>query len=138
MLKYMYLAYLDDSGPSTDRRYQVVGGVLLKDSDFDYLENILGFVVEMQVPEEFQASFEFHSADLWQQRGPFQKLPREKAVDIMGQFVALIESLKVPMVYAAVDLDRHRESIWGSADPLSVGFKICLDAIEDWCAQNAP
>jgi hypothetical protein len=137
MLKYMYLAYLDDSGPSTDKRYQVVGGILLKDSHFTELEQILGYVVESHVPEEFQDTFEFHSAELWHQRGPFQALPREKAVDIMQAFAQMVAAYDIPVVYGAVDLDRHRESIWGSASPLAIGFKICLDAVEDWfCAQQ--
>ncbi len=46
----MCLAYLDDS-ESHDKRYQVVGGVILKDQDFCFLEDILAQVIESCVPE---------------------------------------------------------------------------------------
>jgi hypothetical protein len=37
-----------------------------------------------------------------------------------------------------VDLNKHREGCFGNADPITVGFRMCLDAIRGWMFINAP
>ncbi len=133
----MYLAYLDDSDVY-DKRVQVVGGIILKDEDFGTLENVLGSVIEDNVPEERRESFEFHASDLFNCRGAFTNLRREGALEILTQCVNMVRALEIPIIYGAVDIDRHRETIAGNAHPISVGFRICAEAVESWLKEKAP
>jgi hypothetical protein len=134
--KFMYLAYLDDS-ESHDKRYQIVAGVIVQDRTFSRLESELAFVIEEYVPEELRANFEFHASDLFQCRGAFRDLDQTRAFKILAQCANRITELKLPVVYGAVDVDRHRKTIMGNAEPISVGFRICAMAIEAWLEANA-
>jgi hypothetical protein len=131
----MYIAYLDESF-SKDKRFQIVGGVLIKEGQFETLESILAFVRECEVPEDFKDSFEFHASDLFNQRGRFQGFDRQTAIKILEQCVHWIKQAGIPIFYGAVDVDKHVLTLGGDAEPVSVGFRICLGGVESWITEH--
>jgi len=133
----MYIAYLDDS-LSADKRYQIIGGVLIKEGQFRTLESILALVRECEVPEDFKDSFEFHASDLFNQRGKFQNMERATAIKILEQCVHWIKQAGIPVFYGAVDVDRHKLTLAGDAPPVSVGLRICLGGVNSWIEKNDP
>jgi hypothetical protein len=137
MIRCMHIAYLDDSGTSTDTRYQIVAGVILKDSDFSPLEGCLGYIIAEDVPENLKEDFEFHAHDLFQGSGAFKDLkPESKRLKIFSNAVEMITALEIPIIYGAIDRDRARTVYWGSAHPISIGFRICAAAFEEWIVRQ--
>jgi Protein of unknown function (DUF3800) len=48
----------------------------------------------------------------------------------------MIVALEPPIVYGAIDMDKFSKSIWGNAHPLSVGFRMCAEAVEAWLSTH--
>lgn len=137
MIRRMHIAYLDDSS-AKDARYRLMAGVILKDSDFSPLEACLGYVIEEYVPENLRGDFEFHATELFHVRGPFKDLtPPSKGLEIISVAMELIADLSLPIIYGAVDQDKLKTVVWANAHPISIGFRICAEAFEQWLTQHA-
>ena|SRR5579884_3056745 len=131
MLRRMYFAYMDDS-QSQDRRFQVVGGVLLQDSDYQMLEAVLADIQRLEVPEEFRTGFEFHASDLFLTRQRFKDVPKQKAREILAACLDFVRNFDIPVLFAAVDVDGHEKTPYGNANPTTVAFRLCLDGVEEF------
>jgi len=135
----MHLVYLDDSTSNREKGYQIVGAILVANAlDLDHLEDLFAFIRDFEVPEELQKNFEFHTSELLNGLGRFESVERSKALDIIAKGTRLISVRGYPLFYGAVDSEKHRSGLFSDAEPITVGFKICLDAVQDWMEQHAP
>ena len=135
----MYLAYLDDSGIRTkNTSFHVLSAVLIEDSIYQMLEIEVADCIENLIPEDRIDQFEeFHATELFNGRGQFDGIEQEKRVAAITRLLELIPFHKLPIVYCAVDDQKLRASIYGSASPLDICFRICAKGIHDWTTKNA-
>lgn len=134
----VYLAYLDDSGSDAKSPVALVGAVVIDDALFAHLEDLLGLVVELVLPEERRASFqEFHSTDLYWGHNAFQGIDEWDRYQAIRNLLGIISTFKVPFVYSAVDRKLLALSPMGSSHPIDVAFRMCALGIQDWLKQPA-
>lgn len=132
----MYLAYLDDSGSDTKSAVALVGAVIIEDSLFAHLEDLLGLVIEGLIPEPRQASFqEFHSTELFWGHGAFVGIDEDVRYDAIRKLLGIISTFRVPFIYSAVDRKLLAQSPMGSSHPIDVAFRMCALGIHDWLKQ---
>jgi hypothetical protein len=135
---FMYIGYIDDSGSTGTNLddphapFQVIGGPIIRDRAYSGIELTLSSLVERLVPEDQWDSFEFHAADLFYAREPFDKIGREKCRELMAQALAWIEKFKVPIIYGAVDKAKLRSQIYRTANPVDIAFELYLGSIWKW------
>lgn len=128
---------MDDS--CQESKHHVVCAAIIEDQSFKTAEGYLGFLVEEHVPEDLRADFEFHAADLYAGNPPFQKIGREKALQILSNCASIVEVDKtVTLIYGAVHTGKLRASIHATATPADVAFRLCIPEIEKWLVDNAP
>ena len=126
----MYLVYIDDS--IEDSGYQIIGAVIVRDLAFKAIEEFLAKVIDSEVPEELRADFEFHASALFHAKKPFESLSRDKALEIISDCLSIITNAPIPVVYGAVDLKKLRRSLYATAQPVDIAFRLCLEGIEKW------
>ena len=135
----MHLVYLDESISNREKGYQVVGAILVPESlDLAHLEDVFAFIREFEIPDELQKNFEFHTSDLFNGRGIFEKIEHPRAMEIIAKGTRLIGVHGYSLFYGAVDSDKHKCGLFSDAEPITIGFKICLDAVQDWMQIHAP
>jgi hypothetical protein len=136
---FVYLGYFDDS-MIANPKYQIVGGILLKDTNFNSLELGLGALVEALVPEDRRENFEFHASELSGVVKSFKDLltdtPKERVAALLSGCVDMVIGLGTPVFYGAVDVDKLSHTRYGNANPLSVCFRMCLERVERWFEEN--
>ena len=78
--KVVHLAYLDDSDTkSKQRKWQVMSGVIIEDTDFTIAEFAVGFVRGVLIsPDKLDQFQEFHACELYGGYGVFEGIEREK------------------------------------------------------------
>jgi len=130
----VHLVYADDSTHEPD--YQMMGAIIMPDTDFRAIEEYLAYLVEFLVPEGEQSSFEFHASALFHAKPPFDKVDREKVLHILDLCASIGDI--VAMVYGAVNTRKLRSSIFATANPIDISFRICLEGIEKWFTEKAP
>jgi len=85
-----------------------------------------------------RAGFEFHASDLWNGRPPFDKVRREQAQTITEQCVWIIQSLGLEIFAGIVDKKKLSGTIYATANPIDMAFRLCMEQIEGWMAAHAP
>jgi hypothetical protein len=130
----VYLAYLDDSGTKDKRsRYQVVAGVVVEGWEFSQLELAIGVAISQLVPQEKMEKFsEFHAWEFFNSEGPFEGVPVSERDEVISGVLGIIESLKIPIVYGAVNLPMLDETVWGSVEPVDLCFRTAMYGINSW------
>ena len=130
----MYLSYLDDSDTKNKAsKWQVMSGVIVKDSKFTILEITMGVVAEVLLPPERLESFtEFHACELYGGHGVFEGIDQSDRFRIITSLLKLISEHELPIVYGAVDLALLSKMVYASADPLDIAFRICAEGVDDW------
>lgn len=137
---FVNLVYLDDS--CDDVGFQLIGAVIVPEDMFPMIEKALAWMNEHLVPSDLQQKFEFHASAMFHGKAPFEKLGRDKALEILGNCVALIEHLAkkhtpISVVYGAVDTRKLRAGKYATAQPIDIAFRSCLDGLVQWFDEKA-
>lgn len=133
----MYIVYCDDS-KSDSKKKQFMTAIILKDQFFKVTEGYLGWVIQRFVPEDMRETFEFHSAELFNRRPPFDAIPEHYVSTIFSCCIEALAGNKVPVIYSCLDVGYVQKGMYGSAKPIDVTFRMILPEIERWFAENAP
>jgi len=135
---FVYIGYIDDSGSTggnlddAQAPFQVIGGPLIEDSAYVSIEVTLARVISGLIPEENYESFEFHAADLYYGKPPFDALGIEKCRGLIEQALTWTANLQFPIVYGAVDKAKLNSQITRTADPVDISFQLYLDGLWKW------
>lgn len=132
----MYLIYLDDS--AWGKKRQLLGAVILNDQEFMLAEGYMGYIIEQHVPEEQRATFEFHASELWHGSGPFDCIPQEERIRIYQKCISMVVQNKIAVLYSCVEMEKVKQSVYATANPIDVAFRLLLPEIEKWFLQFAP
>jgi len=140
MLSSVNIVYLDDSKQDKirDKKFQVIGAVIIPDDIFYDIEQDLGYYVYETVSEELLETFEFHASDLWQGNPPFDIISAPERRRLFSEFVKILDEQKISIVYGAVDLCRLYGTIYASSNVIDMAFRLCAHALEDWFMQKSP
>jgi hypothetical protein len=133
---FVHLAYLDDSGTrDKNRKFQVLSAVIIEGLGFSHIEVIMGASIEALVPPDKQEKFEeFHAHELYGGYGIFEGVEQTKRFHVITLLLNLIPRLDIPVVYGAVNKSLLADKPYGSADPLDICFRLCIQGIEEWTA----
>lgn len=130
----MRLAYLDDSDTKAkSRKWQVISAVVIKSELFNVIEKRMTMISEQLMGTDLAAAFrEFHAAELYGGYGVFEGIEEARRLDAIRSLLSILNDGAVTIVYGAVDLEELQKQIYGSADPIDVCFRKCLDEIRSW------
>lgn len=130
----MYLAYIDDSDTKAKKRKrQVVAAVVLKDDAFKLTRVRMSAVAEILMGEENLEKFkEFHACELYGGHEAFKDLDQTKRFSAIIYLLGLLEKAEMTVIYGTVDLEELKKHIYGSADPVDVCFRQCIESIKEW------
>jgi Protein of unknown function (DUF3800) len=131
--RFVHLVYCDDTREG--KKHQFLTAVILKDADFQEVELYLRGIAQLDVPAEIQDDFEFHASELY--NGKIPGIDRPKALEIFTHCAGIGTQAKIPIIYSRVDLKTMAKSIYASATPLDIAFRLCLPEIERWFRENA-
>lgn len=141
----VHIVYVDDSKQHTNiggkltKEFQLIGGVIIEDQQFDLFEQELAYYLYELVQPEAGNKFErFHAADLLAGRPPFNNIGRSRAIEILQTGVAAITRMQIPVIYATVDMVKLRTSNYGSVEPKDMAFRGCLKLVEQWFEESKP
>jgi hypothetical protein len=133
--EHVHIIYIDDSKQDVKGkgRFQVIAGVIVDDQFFKTIEGYLGYVLYEQVLPHVTAGFdELHASDLLAGNKPFEAVKREQAMAILADAVELVESLPLPVVYGAIDLEKLWSTNYATANEVDMAFRICVKLVEEW------
>jgi hypothetical protein len=134
---FVYLIYLDDSSDNSD--VQVIAAVMVPEDDVLIVESFLGKRIEIFVPEELRPKFEFHAFKLWRREGEFSNLSHEQVRELFeGSAAVVADAPGIHAVYGAVNLRALRASLYSTAQPIDVAFRLCMEGIHEWFVKNRP
>jgi Protein of unknown function (DUF3800) len=130
----MHLAYLDDSDTKgKNLKLQVVAGVLIEDKNFKTIEISMRKIRADLIPPEKIGEFkEFHACELYGGHGVFETIAQEKRFEAISRLLNLLRFEDLSVVYGAVDIQKEKREIYGSADPLDIAFRICMKEAYEW------
>lgn len=130
----MHLAYLDDSDTKgKGLKLQVVAGVLIEDKNFKTIEMSMRKIRADLIPPEKIGEFkEFHACELYGGHGVFATIAQEKRFEAISRLLNLLRFEDLSVVYGAVDIQKEKREICGSADPLDIAFRICMKEVYEW------
>ena len=136
----MHLAYADDSGTGNKAHaFQVMSIALIHDTEFRKLELLMGVAAEAIVPpgklEEFE---EFHAWEIYGGYGVFEGVDQTARFNVIKSLLEIVVAAKIPIIYGAVNKRRLNEMLYGSADPMDICFRICMQGIEKWMGEHHP
>jgi hypothetical protein len=133
------------------KKFQLMTAVLITDQSFSDTESLTADQLAAFIPEEKQESFfrkfhEFKGWELFRQKGPFEGVDKEICLQIMRFLLMLVQSLKLPVIFGALDKAKWATeksgsgSLWsyGGADPLDICFRGCLRGIASYMEHNHP
>lgn len=134
----MHLAYLDDSDTKAKKiKWQVMTGVLIDANNFKFAEIAVSTVRELlKLNEKLEKFDEFHACELYGGYGAFQGIDQTRRFEAIERLLGVLSLAEASVVYGAVDLERIRHEVVGSADPQDVCFRICVKGIDDWTSQK--
>ncbi len=129
---FVHLAYLDDSGTrDKDRKFQLLSAVIIDENAFVRLEGFAALSAEAIIPHERLDKFEeFHACELYGGYGVFDGVEQEKRFLVITGLLNIVAKMQIPVVYGAVDKLRLADKHYGSADPLDICFRFCVEGIE--------
>jgi hypothetical protein len=134
----MYLAYSDDSKTKHNNvEWQVMSTVLIKDVNFRELELRVGLIAEELLPPDNYDEFtEFHACDLYNGTNAFKGMEWAQRMSILEVLLGTLETLRIPVIYGAVDLSRINNKIYASANPIDMTFRMCALGVEKWMGKQ--
>jgi hypothetical protein len=134
----MYLAYSDDSKTKHNNvEWQVMSTVMVKDETFRGFELHLGLIAaELLPPEKYEQFAEFHASDLYNGTKAFEGIEWAQRMSILEILLTLLEKEKIPVIYGAVDLSRLNKTIYASANPIEMTFRMCALGVQDWMSKQ--
>ncbi|HVZ83650.1 MAG TPA: DUF3800 domain-containing protein [Terracidiphilus sp.] len=130
----MFLAYLDDTGSDRESPFQVMTAVLVPDGFFHAAQSrivggLAAYIPEDKAEEFWQKFDEFKGWQLFGGYGPFEGIEQAVRDGIIEYLLELMNDFRLPIVYGAVDREKMRAQIWGTANPVDVCFRLCMDGI---------
>jgi hypothetical protein len=134
----MYLAYADDSKTKHNHvEWQVMSTVLIKDVHFRELELRVGLIAEeLLPPANYEQFAEFHASDLYSGTNAFKGMEFAQRMSILEVLLGTLETLKIPVIYGAVDLSRLNNKIYASANPIDMTFRMCALGVQEWMGKQ--
>jgi hypothetical protein len=125
---------LDDSDTkSKQQKWQIMSAIVIEDKSFKFAELGASTIVEGLIPSNRMDKFEeFHASELYGGYGVFADIDQVVRFEAIYKLLALIEGLKLSVLYGAVDLARLQKEFYASADPLDICFRICLKGLKGW------
>jgi Protein of unknown function (DUF3800) len=134
----VHLAYLDDSAAKFSHvRWQVMSGVIIEDKAFKLTEVGVAIVPELLMPADKLAQFdEFHACQLYHGTGIFEGIDQVTRFEAITRLLTTLEFAEIAVVYGGVNLARLKQQIYGSADPLDMSFRSCIQGIQEWATQD--
>ncbi|MBA3355289.1 MAG: DUF3800 domain-containing protein [Pyrinomonadaceae bacterium] len=140
----MHLIYLDEagnSGTNLDDPHQpihTVCGVIVKDSQWLPIETQIDALIAHLVPRVAdREGFEFHNSDIFQGHGFFKGWPWPTRVDALERLLDIIVTNKLPIVWGAVDKQKHKAKYVYPAAPHDMAFLLCAERAERWFKNHA-
>jgi hypothetical protein len=136
----VHIVYLDDSKQEeTKQRFQLIGAVIVNDAVFNKLEQHLAYYLyELVEPDVGEKIEEFHSSDILAGRKPFEKVTRERAMQILSTAIAAVDEFHIPVIYGAVDLAKLCATDYATASPVDMAFRRCVRLVEEWFQEISP
>jgi hypothetical protein len=136
----VYLVYVDESRQDKkhDLSFLVVCALLVKDEQFDAIEQHLAYGFYESVGLASESFKELHASDLWNRNKPFQAVPRSKAREVFSSALDAIQTFKLPVVYGAVNLGKLLNANFGSATAEDYAFRMCVRGVEQWFCKEQP
>jgi hypothetical protein len=132
---FVHLAYLDDS-KSKGGRWQVLSAVIVQDHNFSTCELLSSVIVEDLMPQERIDKFEeFHTCELFGGFGVFEGIDQPKRFEAIERVLGLL-TMPLAVVYGAVDSKLLSQELFGSANPIDIGFRICAEGINKWVSSR--
>jgi hypothetical protein len=130
----VHLAYLDDSDVRRKiPKLQVIAGVIVEDKTFKMIEMSMRQVrKELIPPEKLEEFKEFHACELYGGHGVFQGIAQDNRFEAIRRLLGLLNYASLSVVYGAVDIQKEKREIFGSAEPLDIAFRICMKEVYDW------
>ena len=130
----MYLAYADDSGTGDKKEpWQVMCTVIIEDKKFTDLEVHLGAIVEQLLPREKWEEFEeFHACELYKGYGVFKDIEQVRRFEVITAILNQVNRCEIPIIYSAIQKSHLARTDYGSADPLDVCFRRCVEGMHNW------
>lgn len=142
--KLVRLIYLDEAGNSgtnlddPTQPIHVVGGIIIKDSQWLQIESEVNILIAHLVPRVAdREGFEFHAGDMFQGHGIFDGWPWGARKDALELLLNLFVSHNLPIVWGAVDKQKHKEKYVYPAAPHDLAFLLCAERAERWFKNNA-
>lgn len=134
----MFFAYLDESDTKKKtQKWLVLATVMIKDHAFDSLELLSSIVADDLIPEEKADKFEeFHACELYGGYGIFEGIEDQKRQDAIRNLLKVIADVGCIVIYGAVDLTALKRSKYGSALPMDIAFRMCLDQMQEFLAKR--
>jgi Protein of unknown function (DUF3800) len=133
---FVHLIYMDDS--AEDAGHQVIAAVVIPENDFLTIESYLAEeIISKVVPEDMRPKFEFHASKLFHSRDEFSVFTRDDALRIFNNCMSIVEGAPLSIVYGAVDLRALRRSLFSTAQPTDIAFRLCMEGINEWFVQKA-
>jgi hypothetical protein len=134
---FVYLAYLDDSDTkSKHHKWQVVCGVVIEDRAFMLAEAAVKSARDLLLPliakDKLDKFEEFHACELYGGYGVFEGIEQSKRFEVIRRLLFPLNFLNLSVVYGAVDMRELRKTIYGSANPLDISFRMCANGIQKW------
>jgi hypothetical protein len=134
------IVYIEDSKQDElkGRKFQVMGAVIIPDDDFYMVEQDWAYYVYEKLPAQIRDTCEVHATDLWNGNKPFDGIPQAERIAIFNECVGVIERHKLAIVFGAVDLCKLYATLYASAKPIDISFRVCAQAVEQWFVERAP
>ncbi len=98
------IVYLDDSKQEKNKqRFQLIGAVIVNDVVFNELEQHLAYYLyELVEPDVGGKIEEFHSSDILAGNKPFEKVSRERALQILSTAIAAVDQFHMLKLHEQV------------------------------------
>jgi hypothetical protein len=135
----MYIAYMDDSrAKPKDSTYQVLTAVIMNANLIIHTEMMMAAALSGLIPQEKRVEFEeFKAWELFGGYGVFEGVEQTLRHSTIATLLSSVCAVGASIVYGAVNIPLLREKIYGSAEPLDVCFRRCVEGISKWMKDNA-
>lgn len=142
----MFLAYVDDAGTGDKGKpFQLMTGVVITDRWFRDTEifavGVLDALIPKEKAEEFWATFqEFKAWQLYGGHGPFEGIEQNVRFKIIESLLGLVRHGSFPVIFGGLNKAEFQRQnyIYGSANPMDVCFRICIQGVSDFVQHNWP
>jgi hypothetical protein len=133
------------------KKFQLMTAVLVADQYFRGTESLAASPLAVLIPKEKQEEFygrfhEFKGWELFCQKGPFEGIDKQICLKIMQFLLLMVQSLKLPVIFGALDKAKwEREKsgsgplfVYGGTNALDICFRACVKGVVTYIEQNHP